>query len=191
MRARYVNPLLIAFALAACGDSTAPNLELNDEQVADMMDAMASAGLAGVTPPSAGAGMAVITLNQTVECPNGGTTTINATVDDGGTTNSVSMSFTQRFSDCKATSSSGRVWTFNGNPNIVTTFTGTSNETTGAFSLSGSQTGGIIAASNLGNGACSWDVDYSMTGNDLTGAFSSTVTGTVCGRSISQTVTGQ
>lgn len=191
MRLRFLTPAIVAFAFTACGDSTAPNLALNDEQVADMMDAMSTAGLSGFTPPPVGSSLAVITVNETVDCPNGGTTTISATIDDGGTSTSVSMSLTQSFTNCKATSSSGRMWTFNGNPNIVTTFTGTSNETTGAFSLSGSQTGGVIASSNLGSGSCAWDVDYSMTGNDLTGAFSSTVTGTVCGRNISQTITGQ
>lgn len=180
----------LALSFTACGDSTAPSLNLSEEQVADMMDALSTAGLAGFG--AMGGGFAVVTINETVDCPEGGSATVNASIDDGGGTGtSVSMTITQGFSNCKATSSQGRQWTFNGNPNLVSTFSGTSNEQTGAFSFSGTQKGGITAASNLGSGACTWDVTYSMSGNDITGALSGSVTGTVCGRSVSQTITAQ
>ena len=178
----------IVLTVAACGDSTAPNVDLNDEQIADMMDAMANAGLFGVTPPPT-ANMAVITLNETVDCPNGGSASISASINDNEATGAVSMSITQGFSNCKATSSAGRMWTFNGNPNIVTTFNGTSNANTGAFTLNGTQTGGVIVSSDLGSGACAFDVTYSMSGNDNTGAFQGSVTGTICGKNFSQSLT--
>lgn len=177
----------LLLALAACGDSTAPNANLDEAQIEDMMDAMANAGVAGFTPPPTG-NMAVVTITETVQCPDGGSSNVNATIDDGGTTNSVSMTFTQGFSNCKSTSSAGRLWTFNGKPNIVTTFTGTSNETTGAFSMSGTQKGGITFASDLGTGACDFDLTFSMSGNELTGQFTGSMSGTVCGRTISQSL---
>jgi len=176
----------LVITAAAC-DSTAPGVTLTEEQVADMMDAMSAAGVAGFGPPPVG-NMAVITITQTVDCPNGGTSSINASIDDGGTTNSVAMTFTQGFSNCKATSSTGRLWTFNGKPNIVTTFAGTANEATGAFSMSGTQKGGVTFASDLGSGACDFDVTFSMSGNDNTGQFTGSMTGTVCGRSVSQSL---
>lgn len=179
----------LALTFTACGDSTAPNLELTEDQVADMMDALSTAGLAGFG--STTGNFAVVTINESVECPNGGTATVNASIDDGNTGTTVTMSITQGFSNCKATSSQSRLWTFNGNPNIVSTFTATSNEQTGAFSFSGTQKGGITASSDLGSGACSWDVTYSMSGNNNTGQFSGSVTGTVCGRSVSQSVSVQ
>lgn len=180
----------LAVSVTACGDSTAPKFDLTEAQVADMMDALATAGLAGFNAPMA-RNLAVVTVNQTVDCPNGGSATINGSIDEGTTGTSVSMSFTQGFSNCKATSSQGRMWTFNGNPNIVSTFTGTSNMQTGAFSFSGTQKGGITAASDLGSGACAWDVTYSISGNENTGAFSGSVSGTVCGRNISQSISAQ
>lgn len=177
----------LALTIAACGDSTAPNVTLDDEQVADMMDAMANAGVAGFTPPPVG-NLAVITINESLECPNGGTASFAATIDENSTTGAVAMTITQGFSNCKSTSSSGRMWTFNGKPNIVSTFAGTSNATTGAFTMSGTQKGGITFSSDLGSGSCEFDVTFSMSGNENTEQFSGSMTGTVCGRSVSQSL---
>lgn len=188
MRAKPLSAIAVSLLLTitACGDSTAP-VALDDAQIADMMDAMATAGVAGFAPPPAGS-FAVITIAETVDCPNGGTSSVNATIDDGGTTTTVTMSFTQGFSNCKSTSSTGRLWTFNGKPNIVTSFTGTSNPETGAFSLSGTQTGGISFSSDLGSGSCDFDLTYSMSGNENSEQFTGSVSGTVCGRNFSQSL---
>ena len=177
----------LALTIAACGDSLGP-VTLNDEQVADMMDAMANAGVAGFTPPPVG-NLAVTTINQSVQCPDGGTASIAATIDENANTGAVSMTITQGFSSCKSTSSSGRMWTFNGKPNIVSTFSGTSNATTGAFTLSGTQSGGISFSSDIGTGSCDFNVTFSMSGNENTEQFSGSISGTVCGRSVSQSLT--
>lgn len=178
----------LALTIAACGDSTGP-VTLNDEQIADMMDAMANAGVAGFTPPPVG-NLAVITFNTSVECPNGGTSSVAATIDENAATGAMSMTITQGFTGCKSASTSGRVWTFNGKPNIVSTFSGTSNATTGAFTLSGTQTGGVTFSSDLGTGSCDFNVTFSMSGNEITQQFSGSMTGTVCGRSVSQSISG-
>ena len=52
------------------------------------------------------------------------------------------------------TESNGRVWTFDGNPNIVTNVSLTSNQTTGAFTMTATQKGGIKFTSDLGSGSC-------------------------------------
>ena len=191
MRTRHLRSLAIAsvaLTFAACGDSTGPNVTLNDEQVADMMDALANAGVAGFTPPVGN--LAVVTFNQSVDCPNGGSMSLAASIDENATTGAFSMTMTQGFSGCKSASSNGRVWTFNGKPNIVSTFNGTDNPTTGAFTLNGTQKGGISFSSNLGNGACDFDVTFSMSGNETTGQFTGSMSGTVCGRSVSQSLSG-
>lgn len=186
---RCVAATSLAFSIAACGDSTGPNVTLTEEQVADMMDAMANAGAAGFTPPPVG-NLVVLTINQTVDCPNGGTSSVAATIDENVNTGATAMTITQGFTNCKSASSTGRVWTFNGKPNIVSTFNGTSNAATGAFTMSGTQKGGISFSSDLGTGACDFDVTFSMSGNENTEQFSVTVSGTVCGRNISQSISG-
>jgi hypothetical protein len=178
--------LSLVLTAAACGDSTAPNVELTEEQIDDMMDAMAAAGSPGFVPPVGT--LAVVTVTETADCPNGGTTTLSGTLDDNVNTGAFSMTITQGFTNCRSTSSSGRVWTFNGKPNIVTTMTGSENLTTGAFSFSGSQTGGITFSSDLGSGSCDFDVTITMTGNNNTEQFSGSISGTVCGRNISQSL---
>lgn len=176
----------LVLTVAACGDSTGPNVTLTEEQIDDMMDAMANAGSPGFAPPAAN--MAVITVTETADCPNGGTTSLNGTIDDNVNTGAFSMTITQGFTNCKSTSSSGRVWTFNGKPNIVTAMTGSENLSTGAFTFSGTQTGGVTFSSDLGSGACDFNVTITMSGNSNTEQFSGSISGTVCGRNVSQTL---
>jgi hypothetical protein len=159
---------------------------LTDEQIDDMMDAMAAAGTPGFTPPLGN--LAVVTVTGTSDCPNGGTTTLDGTMDDNETTGAFSMTITQGFTNCKSTSSSGRVWTFNGKPNIVITMSGSENVNTGAFTFSTTQKGGLTFASDLGSGECEFDVSISMSGNSNTEQFSGSINGSVCGRNVSQSL---
>jgi hypothetical protein len=172
-------------SIAACGDSTGP-VTLSEEQISDMMDAMANAGTPGFVPPVGN--LAVTTVTGTSDCPNGGTTTLNGTIDDNEATGSFSMTITQGFTNCKSASSSGRVWTFNGKPNIVVTMTGSENANTGAFTFSTSQTGGLSFASDIGAGDCEFNVTISMSGNYNTEQFSGSISGSVCGRNVSQSL---
>ena len=178
----------------ACGDSTAPSVALSEEQVGDMLDAMSSVSDFGFAP---GAGLyraaavpttanATATFAQTVDCPNGGSATVNGTATDNATAGTVSIQITQSFSACAATSSEGRLWTFNGNPNIVTNVSATSNATTGAFSMTATQVGGIKFASDLGSGSCQINLTFTMSGNET--SFSGTLSGTACGHNIQQSV---
>ena len=189
----YGRALVAAMAFSlACSDSTAPNIELTEDQVNDMMDAFSAIGS---TPDAASASnasnMAALIINQTVtvDCPNGGTMTDAGIINANEQTNVITFSSTQTFTACKATSTSGRLWTFDSNPNLTSTFTMTSNEETGAFSMTGSQTGGLRVASDLGSGACEFDVSYTMNITPVPGTegeftVTGSVSGTVCGRSI-------
>lgn len=172
-------------AVGACGDSTAP-VTLTEEQIDDMMDAMANAGTPGFVPPVGN--LAVTTVTGTSDCPNGGTTTLDGTMDENEATGAFSMTITQGFTNCKSTSSSGRVWTFNGKPNIVIAMTGTQNQDTGAFTFSTTQTGGLSFASDVGAGDCVFDVTISMSGNYNSEQFSGSISGSVCGRNVSQSL---
>ena len=175
---------------AACSDSTAPAIELTEDQVNDMMDAFS---LVGTTPDggSFGSNMAALTVTQnvTVDCPDGGSMSDNGTVNINEQTGTVTFTSTQDFSACKATSTEGRQWTFEGSPSLNSNFTMTSNQQTGAFSMTGSQTGGLHVSSDLGSGVCTFNVSYTLTTTPVPGTegefnVTGSVTGTVCGRSI-------
>jgi len=180
---RRASVALVAFTLAACGDSTGPRANLTEEQVSDMLDAMSAVSSFGSVP---GAGMAVVTVSETVDCPNGGTATASGSVNENQAAGTATVQVTQSFSGCKATSSSGRVWTFDGNPNIVTSMSTTYNQTTGAFSITGTQIGGIRVASDLGSGSC--DINLSITFTGDADSFSGSINGSACGHTIQQSM---
>jgi len=174
---------LVAFTIAACGDSTGPSSNLTQEQVSDLLDAMSAVSSYGSIP---GTALAVVTTSETVDCPNGGTAAVNSTVNENPTAGTATIQVTQIFSGCKATSSHGRVWTFDGDPNIVTSVSTTYNATTGAFSVNGTQKGGIKFASDLGSGSCAVDLTVTFSGNET--SFNGSVSGSACGHNIQQSI---
>lgn len=190
--------LMLAALTMACGDSTGPTAKLSEEQVADMLDAMsavvsladipATGGLAaerfGTVTTSANA---TVSVSQTVDCPNGGTASVNGSVTENQAAGTVTAQMTQNFSGCRATSEAGRLWTFDGNPNIVTNLSASYNETTGAFSLTATQVGGVRVASDVGSGSCEINLTLTMSGSQT--SFTGSLSGTACGRSIQQSVT--
>ena len=189
--------LMFAALTLACGDSTGPQARLTEEQVSDMLDAMSVVASFGDVP---GAGMAAdplgtvtamanatVSVSQTVDCPNGGTASVNGTATDDPTAGTMSAQITQNFTGCRATSESGRLWTFDGNPNIVTSVSASYNETTGAFSLTATQVGGIRVASDVGSGSCQVNLTLTMSGNET--SFTGSLNGSACGHNIQQSVT--
>jgi hypothetical protein len=192
---RGASVALTALTLA-CGDSTAP--KLSEAEVYDMLDAMSSvaafdelpgAPAARASLRAAGTQMANATVNvsQTVSCPNGGSATVNGTATDNPDAGTFSAQVTHSFSGCTAPSSEGRLWTFNGSPNILTTLSGSANETTGAFNMTVTQVGGVRFSSDLGEGTCQINLTLTMSSNG-SNSFSSSISGSACGRSIQQTV---
>jgi hypothetical protein len=190
---RHALAALAAFTMA-CGDSTAPGVTLSEAEVEDMLEAMTAVSFIGQASGSgffvSRAGQtanATVTLSETVECPNGGSATVSGTATDNPDAGTFSAQITQGFSACAATSEAGRLWTFNGNPNIVTSVQGSFNQSTGAFSLTAAQTGGIRFASDLGEGSCAIDLTLTLTGT--TTSASATLSGTACGRTIQRSIT--
>jgi hypothetical protein len=181
--ARRAAVALSAFTLA-CGDSTGPKPDLTQEQVMDMLEAMAV-----VASPEAAAGsnLATITVSQTVSCPRGGTASVNGSVTADELAGTASAQVTHGFSACMTPSKKGRVWTLDGDPNVVTSFSASHNQTSGVFNITASQVGGIKFASELGSGACQIDLHYTLSGN--ANSVTSTLSGSACGHTIEQTVT--
>lgn len=188
---RRASVALAAFTLA-CGDSTGPSI-LSEEEVGDMLEAMSAVASFGDVPGAsfsmAGSAASVklanatVSVSETVDCPNGGSASVSGTANDNEA-GTVTVQITQTFNSCAATSSEGRVWTFNGNPNIVTNVTSTYNETTGAFSMTATQVGGIQFASNLGSGSCQINLTFTMNGN--ANSVSGSLSGNACGHNIQQ-----
>ena len=180
----------IAFTVA-CSDSTGPGtpIDLSEEEVDDMMEAFSTLG----TQPDGASNLAmlIVSVDETFSCPDGGTMSetgnLNVTQQPGSPTMSLTYNTTQDFEDCKGTSTSGRLWTFNGNPNLASNFSMTSNDDTGAFSMTGSQTGGLRVASDLGSGTCNFNLNWTLSNTPTAGGtdnIQGSMTGTVCGRSI-------
>jgi hypothetical protein len=172
---------LLTLTLAACGDSTGPRV-LTQEQVEDMLEAMAEVQ----SIPALGAGLAVVTVSETVSCPNGGSATVNGSIDDHGTTTTATVSITEIFSGCKSTSSRGRVWTFDGDPNITTNLSVTSDPATQAFTITGTRVGGVRFSSDLGSGSCALNLNISFSGDE--DSFEASINGTACGHTIQQSI---
>ena len=192
---RRASVALVALTVA-CGDSTGPNL--SEEQVYDMLDAMSSVASFSEIPgsPAMRASLkaaptfanATVNVNQTVSCENGGSATVTGTATDNEQTpaNTVTATVTHSFNACAATSTEGRVWTFNGAPNIVTTLNATSNETAGTFNMTVTQVGGVRFASDLGEGNCQVSLTFTMIGSE--NSLSVSIIGSACGRTIQQSV---
>lgn len=181
------------FAVAACGKDNplAPDADLTQAQVEEMMDAMSAIGSFSpigfnVQSPDQVA-LIVSQFSESADCPNGGTMSMNGSMNINETTGNFTAQFTNNYSNCKATSSAGRVWTFNGDPNISQTMSFTSNQTTGAMQMTGTQSGGLNFSSNGASGRCSISISYSVSISG-TGTETGTVTGTVCGKSVSQSL---
>jgi hypothetical protein len=123
-------------------------------------------------------------------CPLGGSVAISATVSISGDTEleggSISMSMTQVHSACAAQQEdTGIQFTLNGNPNIVAAFDASS-DAAGQMSVSGSLDGALGWETAEGSGNCVIALSYTASGNENAGAINASVSGSVCGLSVSQ-----
>lgn len=184
----------MAFTVVACGGDNplAPEANLTTAQVEEMMDAMSAIGgfsPLGLSIQSANGNVAMVVtpINESGPCPNGGTVSTTGNMNINETTGNFTAQLTNNYNNCKATSSANRVWTFNGDPSITQTMNFTSNQTTGAFSMTGTQTGGLSFSSDGASGHCSVNLNYTiaMTAN---GTETGSMTGTVCGKPVNQSI---
>jgi hypothetical protein len=186
----------MAVAVSACGDSPlGPEADLTQEEVEEMMDAMSAVGAftffpTGFSIQSVDGQVAAVVapFNESADCPSGGTVSTSGSMNVNETTGNFSAQYTSSYSNCKAQSNTGRVWTFNGDPNISNTMTFTSNATTGAYTVTGTQSGGLRFSSNGTSGRCSISLSWNMS-TSANGVATGSLTGTVCGESVSQSIT--
>jgi hypothetical protein len=192
---RRASVALAALTLA-CGDSTGLS-SLSEEQVGDMLDAMNAVSYAAVAPIPGGAAFsrsslrlapqtanAVVSLSETVDCPNGGSASYNGSVDSDEEAGTLEAQVNQAFSGCAAPSSEGRVWTFDGN--VVSNLSASSNEAAGTFTMTATQVGSIQASSDLGSGSCAVNLTLTMSGTQT--SLSASLSGSACGRNIQQSI---
>ena len=192
---RRASVALAAFTLA-CGDSTGLS-NLSEAQVGDMLDAMNAVSYAAVAPIPGGAAFsraslrlapqtanAVVSLSETVDCPNGGSASYNGSVDSNEEAGTLSAQVNQAFNGCAAPSSEGRVWTFDGN--VASNLSASSNEAAGTFTMTATQVGSIQASSNLGSGSCAINLTLTMSGTET--SLSASLSGSACGRNIQQSI---
>jgi hypothetical protein len=195
IRSRSAAAVFAAFtlSLAACGgdkkDSTGPSDtgNLSAAEVADAFDALSAIGLfdfglGGFQPEAFPVGLSAQSqsIDETEPCPNGGNMRIRGNVNYNQTTGAVSVDMRQAYNNCQSASSSGRVWTFNGNPDLRIQMNATANQATGQFSITGGITGGFRYSSNGSTGSCAANVNIS---GNLNGG---TVSGTMCGVNVNE-----
>lgn len=184
----------LPFALVlGCGDGgpTGPLNELSPEAALDAFDALtvvSDIGFTGIAEGRVGAAVRAVAkgttpasltvpVNETEPCPLGGSTNVSGvlTIDDD--TFDGSVDFRQDYANCRAASSTGREWTFNGSPNVRTqmTFNGDT------FAGSGTMTGGFTYSSEGESGRCTVSLTLTITQNG------GSITGTACGQPINET----
>lgn len=186
--------LILSFGLLACGDDgpTQSGDELTQAEASAMMEALAMAGgtgFIGVGFPGAGGGMALqqVPLDFTQNCTGGGTVVYSGSMSVSGES-SFTLNSTLTHNSCTETASSdGSSWTFNGDPSITMSLTGTATES--SINFQGSQGGGISWSNGGRSGSCDVDVQYSISGNPQ-GNVTVSISGTSCGYDVSGSFSG-
>ncbi len=199
---------VLALGLAACGGSfTSSGDALAPTEAQDLAAGLVEGGFAGfgsfagapARAPSLAATNVTVTINNTAPCDGGGTVALNgsmtANVNQTGSSGTFGFNYTVAPSGCQVTTSGGKVFTINGDPNLKTQgdFTFSTSGTTESIEGSLNYSGKFGWTSSDGRaGACGVDltVNYNFTfstsGAAPTG--SATLSGTVCGVSVSRSV---
>jgi hypothetical protein len=207
VRTLVVTGAAMVFGLAACNTGTEPSAGIDAadvNQLANDIDALSittlgSSGATAMSPsysisPSDATPLATVnTINRTFSnshaCPAGGTVSISGSVtgtsDPAAQNLSITTSATKTDADCAFNTKHG-VLTLNGNPNV---------EMTGTVNIVAGKPVGLQTMSHKGSytwkrngntGTC--NVDVSSAYDPSAGTI--TVTGTMCGRTVSVSRTG-
>ncbi len=202
------NPKSAAIALAAsmllggCGDDPASvntgNIsEAEASAIAEfLLTSTYSNAYAAAQPAPTGPQAVPFTFSSqtdvTVPCPLGGTVDVSAHITVSGDTEveggSISADMTEVHNSCQGEQDgTGIQFTLTGNPNLVSAFDAESS-TAGDVTVTGSLDGTLDWETANDTGTCVIDIEYSASGNEVTGAATATVTGFVCGMSVTQSV---
>jgi hypothetical protein len=179
----------VAVAMAVgCGDDNGggEQVELSQAEQGELFLAIQEVfegiALGGVSAARANPGLSLSIaalledINETVSCPQGGTTVVSGTVDEGTTSASFDVDFD--FNDCQS-----REFTING----LLNYGGTASETETSVSIDLTIDGGLSVLTPSGaTGNCTMDLtysfDYDFSSNTVTGSAS----GSICGQNFSQ-----
>jgi hypothetical protein len=180
--------LPVAVLIAACSSdaTTEPEANLTTEEISQAFEALSNVGglTLGFLPIGLrdAALMASLTesIDETESCPRGGSTRYRGTVTVNESSGSGSLDIRQTYSNCASDSDNGRVWTFNGDPDVRTRITAGVSASTQQLSITGTQQGAFRFSSDGNSGRCS--VDLRLTFTETTYS----VTGKICGRPYSE-----
>jgi hypothetical protein len=179
----------LTFSIAACGGSDkasgpSDTGDLSPAEVADALSALSAIGFIGGglfgAQADLPAGLALQSgsqsFNQTEDCPAGGNMRLQGTISYNQT-GSFSVDLRQTHNNCKAPSETGRVWTFNGSPNLRIQLSSSA----AAASFNGSITGGFRYTSDGSSGSCAANLQL-----NFNQAGAGTATGTMCGVNVNE-----
>lgn len=189
----------VALAVGGCGDSTGTLSQTEAEELAAVIAGLTATGLGGLAGPQA-APATEVTFELELEnvsgpCSEGGTANLTGslvlTADDETGDFSVGFDYTITPNDCRERSPNDIVFTLDGDPNI--TVEGTLSGTQTSLEGSITQSGGVRWETGGRSGSCTLNLTttYDFTSSDGGETFSgsASMSGTVCGVTISQTVT--
>lgn len=194
--------LVAVLGLGACGDDPAVvntgNLsEAEASAIAEfLLTSTYTNAYAAAQPAPTGPQAVPFTFSSqtdvNVPCPMGGTVDISANITVSGDTEmeggSISVDMTEVHNSCSAEQDgTGIQFTLTGNPNVTSSFDADSGAT-GDVSVTGTMDGTLAWQTANDSGTCVIDISYSASGNEVTGAATATVTGSICDVSVSQSV---
>lgn len=196
---------VLALGLAACGGGfTASGDPLVESEVQDLAAALAEGGFAGfggfAGAPSRAPSMAdanvTVALNDTIPCEGNGNVVVaghlSVSGNQTGTSGTFGFDYTVAHHGCQITTTNGKTFTINGDPNLKAQgdFTFTSGTNTETFQGSLSYDGKFNWTSSDGRaGACGVDLaaNYDFTFSTTT-TGTATLTGSVCGVSVNRSL---
>jgi hypothetical protein len=198
LRPRFFVLLVTAVALSGCDDEE-PVTEITVEQAelltvtvweqAYRVGGSIPVGFGQAGSPPVAAQTMEFQDETTVSCELSGSVTVGTTAfleeeGDGGT---ISIVGVQTHDGCTF-QVDGTTFTLEGAPAITTAWD-FSGDGAGSVVYDGSMTGGVEVSTDTGGGFCAFDVDWGGSSSSTAGTVSFELSGTVCGRPVSRSLT--
>lgn len=192
--------LMLPLALAACESGTDPDEALTSAEAQALAGAILGltldAGFAVAAQPQAtGPAAAPVTIDSELAfdapCPLGGEVGIalsmEGTVDDETQVADFELTLDQEHRGCGVEAESGQRFTLDGAPGVGVAMHLTVDADL-TFSISGTFSGAVDWQTDDRSGNCGLNLEFSATGTELSEEGSSSLSGTVCGVTVSHVV---
>lgn len=208
-RTRWLATALILTAAACSDDDPAgPSGDLSAAEATELAGIVAQlavqqgfsaagSGSGAAAGPAAAPAAAPIAFENSVEftngCPQGGTVAVIAnvsgTVDDETGAIDSDLTVVQTHAACRASGGqTGTIYTLDGAPNVTVTMGVETSPQAGTFDITAAFDGGVGWSVDGRSGTCSMDLSVASSGNTLAGTGTNTVTGSICGVTVSSTI---